>query len=154
MVPVRFGMDAPAKDTLQSIATTVLRHRLGSSASPDPKKMLSAIGRAWDDAGKQLAPIIGEGGFSALRSRALHLAQREFPPNRAAEPTAAEKLPVDLESWLQQFEPALAIEAASAMFSAFTSLLQNLIGDRLTMRLLRKAWPEGFPPPESKETRP
>lgn len=116
--------------------------------------MLSAIGRAWDDAGKLLAPIIGEAGFSALRSRALHLAQREYPPDRAAAPTAAEKLPVDLETWLQQFEPALTIEAASAMFSAFANLLHNLIGERLTMRLLRKAWPEGFPPPESKETGP
>lgn len=146
-------MNAPAKEDLKSIATTVLRRRLGSSASPDPEKMLSAIGRAWDDAAKLLGPIIGEAGFSALRSRALHLAQREFPPDRAAERTAEEKPPVDLETWLQQFEPALAVEAASAMFTAFANLLQNLIGDRLTTRLLRKAWPEGFPPPESKETR-
>lgn len=150
---MRFCMNTPAKEELRSIATTVLRNRLGASANPDPERMLSAIGQAWDDAGKLLAPIIGDAGFSALRSRALHLAQREFPANRAAERTSAEKMPVDLETWLQEFEPAVAIEAASAMFSAFANLLQNLIGDRLTMRLLRKAWPEGFPPPESKETR-
>ena len=144
-------MDASAKEDLQSIAKTVIRQRLGSSANPDPEEMLSAIGCAWDDARKLLAPIIGDGGFSALRSRALQLAQREHPPNRAAEGSSAKKMPVDLETWLQQFEPDLAIEAASAMFSAFAALLQNLIGDRLTMRFLRKAWPEGFPPPESKE---
>lgn len=148
---LRFTMDAPANEDLKSIATAVLRKRAGPSTNPE--KMLLAIGRAWDDAARLLAPILGDAGFEALRSRALYLAQREFPPDRAAERTAAEKLPVDMGTWLQQFEPSMAIEAASTMFSAFGNLLQNLIGDRLTMRLLRKAWPEGFPPPESKETR-
>jgi hypothetical protein len=49
--------------------------------------------------------------------------------------------------WLEQQEPAIATEAAAAIFSTFAALLATLIGEPLTTRYLQKAWPECFRDP-------
>jgi hypothetical protein len=46
--------------------------------------------------------------------------------------------------WLEQQDPILATDAAAAMFATFAALLAALIGEPLTTRYLRKAWPDGF----------
>jgi hypothetical protein len=46
---------------------------------------------------------------------------------------------------LQQQDPAVATEAAGALLATLTGLLVTFIGEPLTARLLRKAWPDALP---------
>jgi hypothetical protein len=45
---------------------------------------------------------------------------------------------------LERQEPAAAACGAAGLLAAFTWLLTGLIGDGLTLRLLRAAWPTDF----------
>jgi len=56
-------------------------------------------------------------------------------------------------SRLARQEPAVATEAAGALFATFTGLLVTFIGEPLTARLLRKAWPDALSGAETEETR-
>jgi hypothetical protein len=94
----------------------------------------------------QLVPLLGEAGVAALNARSLHLSKSEFPwlaLARDAEPTDPPF--TQLRVCLGRQTPEAAIEAASAFIAIFCGLLTSLIGDAMTRRLLRDAWPEHSP---------
>ena len=122
---------------LRRLALKVLAQRAGPGAGAEA--LAAAARRAYDDLAGVAAPLIGQLGVDALTGRALHLARREYP-------------------WLvhtgeAQPAPALATEAAGAEFATFTGLLVTFIGEPLTARLLRKAWPDALSGADTEETR-
>jgi hypothetical protein len=54
---------------------------------------------------------------------------------------------------LARQKPAVATEAAAAALATLGGLLEALIGEALTMRVLRAAWPKAFPPETKEEAR-
>jgi hypothetical protein len=136
---------------LRQIALKVLAQHTASAAGADT--LAAAARRAYDDLARVSAPLIGQAGVDALTGRALHLAQREYPwlaaphePDRADGPFARMIL------CLERQDPAVATEAAGAVFATFTGLLVTFIGEPLTARLLRKAWPDAFSDALAEET--
>ena len=134
---------APGDEPLRQLALKVLAQHAGPAAGS--QAVAAATHRAYADLARVSAPLIGQGGVDALTGRALHLAQREYPwlvqthsPEQAQGPFA--QVVVSLEGQ----DPAVAVEAAGAVFAIFTGLLVTFIGDPLTTRLLRQAWPEAF----------
>jgi hypothetical protein len=53
---------------------------------------------------------------------------------------------------LEQQEPAAATEAAVALLATVSELLALFIGESLTTRLLREAWPDDFAGDTTEET--
>jgi hypothetical protein len=53
---------------------------------------------------------------------------------------------------LEQQEPAAATEAAVALLATVSELLTLFIGESLTTRLLREAWPDDFAGDTTEET--
>jgi len=99
------------------------------------------------------APLIGQIGVDALTGRALHLARREYPwlvGTRA--PEQAEGPFAQVIVCLERQDPAVATEAAGAVFATFIGLLITFIGEPLTAGLLRQAWPDAFSDASTKET--
>ena len=136
-------MTAPEIVALRQLAVRVLMHQAGPDA--DAAALAAAARRAYDELARVVAPLIGQGGVDALTGRALHLAQREYPwlvDTREAE--QAERLFAQVIACLEQQDPAVGIEGAGAVFALFTGLLVTFIGEPLTARLLRKAWPDAF----------
>jgi hypothetical protein len=136
---------------LRQLVLKVLAPRGGPAASAEA--LAAATRRVHDDLARVSAPLIGQVGVDALMGRALHLAQRDYP--WLAEP----RDPREPESPFAQFvvclerqDPAVAIDAAVAVFAAFTGLLVTFIGEPLTARLLRKAWPAAFSGSTTEET--
>ena len=128
---------------LRQLALKALTQHAGPGATA--KALAAAARRAYDDLVRVLAPLIGQAGVDALTGRALHLAQREYPwlvDTREAE--QAERLFAQVIACLEQQDPAVGIEGAGAVFALFTGLLVTFIGEPLTARLLRKAWPDAF----------
>jgi len=87
----------------------------------------------------QLKPLVGELAWRALYVRGLHLARSSFVK---PEPEAAshDELLAPLKDDLSTRAPADAYAAANALLLALADLLISLIGEPLTVRLLRKAW--------------
>ncbi len=134
-------MTALGDAALRQLALRALAQHAGAAADADA--LAAAARRAYDDLAVALAPLISTAGVDALIARALHLAQREYPSDHAGEDQAGEPLG-QISLWLERQDPPVATDAAVAMFAAFAALLAALIGEPLTARYLRKAWPESF----------
>ena len=137
---------------LRRLALKVLAQYAGPAAGAEG--LAAAARRAYDDLARVSAPLIGQVGVNALTGRALHLAQRDHPwlvPTR--EPERAEGPFAQAMIHLERQDPAVAAEAAGAVFATFTGLLVTFIGEPLTARLLQKAWPDAFSDMSTVETK-
>jgi hypothetical protein len=138
-------------DTLRPALRRVLAQDAGTSA--DAQAVAAAAFRAYERLAEELAPLIGEAGINAVCARSVHLTQREFPwlaPADSAGPRDAPFTHVRLS--LEGQDPAVATDAAIAVLATFGELLASFIGDSLTTRLLREAWPDGFSDDTTLET--
>jgi hypothetical protein len=73
----------------------------------------------------------------------MHLAQRQFP-SLALIPAQGDGPFARVQESLQGLEPGLASDAAIAVLDTASNLLDAFIGEGLTTRLLRGAWPGYF----------
>lgn len=96
---------------------------------------------AWRQLACQLTPLIGEPGFSALYGRALRLtlpAHKILSPAHAGQSSAS--LLASLEENLNAAEECSAIDGVVTLMDTFTGLLSALIGEPLTIKVLKSAW--------------
>ena len=144
-------MTALGNATLRQLALKVLAQHAGPAAGA--QALATAAHRASDDLARVSAPLIGQVGVDALTGRAVHLAQREYPwLIQTREPEQAEGPFAQVIFSLEQQDPAVATEAAGAVFATLTGLLVTFIGEPLTAGLLRKAWPDAFSDASPEET--
>jgi hypothetical protein len=134
-------MPSPETAVLPEVIVSVLTRRAGSGAGA--AAVASAARRAYDDLATVLAPLISQVGVDALIARALHVTRRDYPSDQAAEEETNEPF-AQVTLWLEQQDPTFATDAAATMFATFAGLLTTLIGEPLTTRYLRKAWPDDF----------
>lgn len=89
----------------------------------------------------QLATLMGSVGFNALLSRALALANSEVPWLRAVHVKADGSFEgfADLKA---QVEPDDIYEIKVVLLAQLLGLLVAFIGEDLTLRLVREAWPK------------
>jgi hypothetical protein len=136
---------------LRRLALKALRHYAGSGTAAEAFAV--AAHRAYDDLARVSAQLIGQAGVDALTSRALHLAQQEYPwLVHRHEPEQPDAPFAQVIVCLTRQDPAIASEAAGAVFATLAGLLVTFIGEPLTMQLLRKAWPDAFSDASTEET--
>jgi hypothetical protein len=158
-------MTALGNAALRQLALKTLAQHAGPAAGGEA--LAAAARRAYDDLARVSAPLIGQVGVDALTGRALHLAQREYPwlvHTREGTPARTERTPgtpppeqaegpfAQVIVGLEGQDPAVAAEAAGAVLATLTGLLVTFIGEPLTARLLRKAWPDAFSDASTEET--
>ena len=137
------GITVPEDGVLRQLALRVLAHHAGPAASAEV--FAGAAHRAYDDLARVSAQLIGQAGVDALTSRAVHLAQQEYPwlvHRREAEQPEGPFAQVVV--CLKRQDPVVASEAAGSVLATLALLLVTFIGESLTMQLLRKAWPDAF----------
>ena len=108
----------------------------GALGSADERA--TAASRVYDRLHTHLAPLVGEAGVDLLFVRSAKLSQGEFA--WLTEFSILEAAP-KLHERLHAQDPALATESAATLFGTFFALLTAFIGERLTTRVLRRAWP-------------
>lgn len=142
------ALETPA---LRELALKALAQRAGSAA--DAAALAAAAQRAYDDLAQVSVPLIGQVGVDALTGRTLYLAQRQYPwlidtrePDQWNGPFA------QIRFCLERQDPTIAAEAAGAVLTTFSGLLVTFIGENLTARLLRTAWPDAFSDASMEET--
>ena len=92
----------------------------------------------WQRLAAELVTLIGEGGFQSLYARSLKLERRDWPW-LAADDSMASGF-AGLKASLQARPPGQAASASSALLGTLIDLLALLIGEQLTINLLRTAW--------------
>ena len=144
-------MTTPEHNAQRELARTLLARRTGPAAGAEA--IAAAAGRAYDDFAQVLAPVIGDVGVTAMTDRALHLATREYPWLPSSQPGAADtRFAKVIDALKRQDDPAVAAEAAAAVFEAILGLLATFIGDPLAARLAQQAWPDAVSGADSEET--
>ena len=145
------GVTALENPALQQLALKALAQRAGSAAGA--AALAAAAQRAYDDLAQVSAPLIGQVGVDALTGRTLYLAQRKYPwLVHTREPEQWKGPFAQIVFCLERQDPAVATEAAGAVLTILTGLLVTFIGEPLTARLLRKAWPDAFSDASIEET--
>jgi hypothetical protein len=145
-----------SNETRQRVFRRMLTREAGPDA--DAPAIAAACRRLCERFARQFSPLIGDVGVAAIFARSLHLSRRNIPelaPRRASDKSDKRDAAfVLLETLLEQQEPALATEAAVAVLATAGELLASFIGDGLTTRLLREAWPDDFAAGDIEETIP
>lgn len=129
---------------------SLLTHRAGSGA--DPVAVATAARDTYDDLQGVLIPLIGEAGVDALTGRAVHVAQRTSQYEWGGQTEQAHGPFSPVTAWMERQTPVLATEGAASVLSEMVRLLLTFLGESLTNRLLRKAWPDSLPGVSLEET--
>lgn len=152
-VPSRRSTASLDNTALHELALKIIAQHAGPNAGP--KALAAAAGRIFEDLDRVVAPLIGHLGVDSLTGRALHLAAREYPCLvTKREGDEADRPFAQVLVCLEQEDAAVATAAVAAVFATFTWLLGTFIGEPLTARLLRKAWPDAFSDTTTEEMRP
>jgi hypothetical protein len=88
-----------------------------------------------------LATLMGSAGFNALLARALARATTEVPSLRAVQVNADGCLEVVDRPALQSDAKALSRDSV-VLVAQLLGLLVDFIGENLTLRIVRDAWPK------------
>ena len=99
----------------------------------------AAAGRVYEKLDAHLAPLLGRAGVQALFARSAKVSLSGLAS--VAELAAAVEGSTELSTWLQSRHPEDAAKTASVFFGAFLELITTFIGERLTVQVLRSAWP-------------
>jgi hypothetical protein len=108
-----------------------------SGGAKDATAISEASIKVWSEVSTRLAPIIGSEGVEALFNRSLTIAARANPwlahplgSNDSATPM------VRFRTNLEHRDPISALEVSGVVMGIFYSMLETLIGESLTERLL------------------
>ena len=141
-------------DTRQRVFRRMLAREAGPGANAPA--VAAACRRLCERFAQQFSPLIGDAGVAAIFARSLHLSRRNVPelePPRASDKSDKWAAPfVLLEKFLEKQKPAPATEAAVAVLAMAGELLASFIGEGLTTRLFREAWPDDFAADDAEET--
>jgi hypothetical protein len=89
---------------------------------------------------RELTSLFSEEGFHFILERSVFLTCRQFPWLAAEETLPTASLLPDLIARLAQREPGDGREASVALLVNAIDLVASLIGERLTIDILRSAW--------------
>ena len=119
----------------------MLRQVTDSLMAPHPQAGVDGAIRLWELLATHIVSISGEDGLDSLYTRSLFLAQPEFPWVVASQ-TASKATPRfgELKQYLKKLRPEQVSKANKTLLHIFIGILASLIGDELTIGILRSAW--------------
>jgi hypothetical protein len=95
----------------------------------------------WEQMASQVISIVGEGGFNSLYARSLFLSQPTFPwLSAVSHSQQADSRFAELKTSFAAQAPAHVNEANILLLITLTDIMASIIGEQLTMGILRSAW--------------
>jgi hypothetical protein len=92
---------------------------------------------------RRLSRLVSPSGSQAILSRALHVAQADFPFLTGVRAGSAPGACLEqLNERLAGVDPEQVLDGLLAVLDQVFGLLGSLIGDDLTLRLVRDVWPD------------
>jgi hypothetical protein len=120
----------------------LVRHQIIKSLMAQRnEKFADAAIDLWEQMATQVISIVGEGGFNSLYTRSLFLAQSTFPWLAALSlQSQADHRFAELKTSLEGQTPKQASEANILLLISFTDIMSSIIGEEITISILRSAW--------------
>lgn len=125
------------------LARRMLTHE--SSGARTAAGCAAAVGSVNQRLQHRLEPLIGVAGMRALYARSVKLTCAEFPQLAALRnPGLGDKADIaeSLVGLLTALEQSVAWTAATALYANFIDLTTTLIGERLVLLVLQRAFPQ------------
>ena len=132
-------MDTPSP-SIRDLARRLLAVEAASQSAADPR-VHEAV-RVCEKLRVSLTRFAGADGFTALLRRALALARAEVPALHGITEKADGSLEGLEELAADAGNSGSGIDAAVAITAHLLGLLVTFIGEPLTLRLVREAWPD------------
>jgi hypothetical protein len=108
----------------------------------DVDEALAAFANVYERLERVLSSVLGDAGYRAILVRSLRKAEAMHPCLEGITLVEAGTFLEPLRIRLRQEEPVTIREASVTLTTYFIELLWTLIGADLTLKLLRRAWPE------------
>jgi hypothetical protein len=125
--------------SLADFARRLFEHEAGGRQGA--QNFVDAMERACQALYTRLTPLLGGSGVNALLGRAVTLAAREFPFLMSAS-TMPDCRMDGLRQAVEGHEPAEVADALVAILANFLWLLVMFIGESLSLRKVKEAWPD------------
>jgi hypothetical protein len=141
-----FDPSHPARPSKASVihsdlARWLLEKETGVAA--DPTAAPAAAEHVCQKLSRHLARLVSPAGSQAILSRALHLAQAEFPFLEGVRAGRSPEVCFEgLDEHVHDVDPSEVGQGLRAVLGTMLDLLVGFIGEDLTMRLLREVWPD------------
>jgi hypothetical protein len=123
---------------MRDFAKRLMAYETGGNKSSETRP--SSAFHVGDKLRPHLAALMGNGGFQVLLARALVLASTEVPWLRAVQVKTDGTLE-GLEELHGQVGPGEFFEGRVVLLAQLLELLVAFIGEKLTLLLVREAWP-------------
>ena len=120
----------------------LLRHQIiqNVTAQHTEKAAVAAV-NLWEQMATQIISLVGEGGFNSLYDRSVRLTQPTFPWLTANSQSALADHHFQGLNMRFEGQTTAQISAANCLLLiTFTDILASLIGEELTISMLRLAW--------------
>ena len=134
----RIGSEAPSSsvaiaDRARPAQLDLAKWLLAHEASSDSGEVdADAAVRIFDKLCLQMAPLVGDAGVRSMFVRSAKLSSVDCPSDLSVLDGAAK---------LRETLPSQSIEASTDLIATFLALIGSFIGERLTIQVLRGAWP-------------
>ncbi len=130
----------PAHPSIQEMAERVFAEKTGGLASVDDA--VAALENAYERLEYVLTSVLGDVGYRAIFVRSLRKTKIAYPCLEGVATIESEAFLEPLLSRLRQQDPGTIGAVSVALLTHLVELLWTLIGAELTLKLLRRAWPE------------
>jgi hypothetical protein len=113
---------------------------IGEPSTAD--EAVSGMQRAYESLAAVMTSIIGDAGVRAIFARSLRKCRATFPCLESVVARDGDAFLEQLWARLHQQKPAVVKDIGIALLTGVGDILSNLIGDELTLKLFRNAWPD------------
>ncbi len=126
---------------LREIARRVLKTQL-AARSPSTAASAEAMQRSCGELYRILETAMGPTGLQAMIGRAVQIAAREYPWLASVQTGTSADCPLSgLAEAADRLDVADALEGYALLLASMIWLLMTFIGEDLTLRFVRTAWP-------------
>jgi hypothetical protein len=124
---------------MRVLAATLMAHEASNDESSAARARV--VFRVCEQLRPHLVSLMGSAGCRALLARAFALAMPQVPwlASVQLDQSGSLQWPADLET---RVLPAEIAQGATVLVAQLLGLLTALVGEALTMRIVRQAWPE------------
>jgi hypothetical protein len=132
----------PPRPSARAVAEEI--YALEGAEATTVDETIAAVLRVCHQLERGISSLVGKMGFHALFARCVRKASGDHPCLRDFDSSAPRGLLESLKTCLAGQPPAVITDIGTLILALVFDLVSTLIGDDLTLRLVRDIWPDAL----------